>query len=217
MLTIVLLLLVVAVLSRPRARALLADGLARGGLQLQARYGSRALAGAGAAVAPGRAARPARTVTEPVRRRMEPLDEFEPFEPVLPARHCEPGLPARHSSHPTELATMIAPAAAVAAPAPAFALTVIGRLGGESHPLAPDNILGRGAAASIRLDDTDVSRRHAQLTVTGDRVRLADLGSVNGTYVNGARCEQAMLEPGDVIRIGKRFEARLVGGPPRAA
>ena len=57
----------------------------------------------------------------------------------------------------------------------------------ESRELPPSGevIIGRGAEADLRIDTPSVSRRHARLIVESESVRLSDLGSRNGTRVNG--------------------------------
>ncbi len=67
---------------------------------------------------------------------------------------------------------------------------------------SPVTVLGRGAEADLRLHDTGVSRAHAELRVEGEQVRLADLGSTNGTLLNGRRIEEAVLSDGDRIEVG---------------
>jgi pSer/pThr/pTyr-binding forkhead associated (FHA) protein len=71
--------------------------------------------------------------------------------------------------------------------------------------------IGRGPLSDLRLDgDEFASSRHACLEARGDGVWIEDLGSTNGTWVNGVRLEGTqLLIPGDVIRIGEtdfRFE-----------
>lgn len=64
-------------------------------------------------------------------------------------------------------------------------------------------ILGRDeAAADLVLDDTNVSRRHAELTRDASGWHIADLNSTNGTRVNGLRVPQADLHDGDTISMG---------------
>jgi len=65
--------------------------------------------------------------------------------------------------------------------------------------------LGRGAENAIRLDGDDfVSTRHALLEPRPDGLWVEDVGSTNGTFVNGARVTTARhLVEGDVVRIGK--------------
>lgn len=62
--------------------------------------------------------------------------------------------------------------------------------------------LGRAEENNIHLDDDDVSRHHALMVREGDEYRLRDLNSANGTFVNGHRIVEALLFPGDKIRIG---------------
>ena len=64
------------------------------------------------------------------------------------------------------------------------------------------NIIGRGTEASIRLPDTGVSRRHVDVQLTNGAANVVDLGSTNGTIVNGRRVPHILLSDGDVIRIG---------------
>jgi hypothetical protein len=66
----------------------------------------------------------------------------------------------------------------------------------------PVTVLGRGAEADLRLPDTGVSRRHAELRVERDGVRLVDLGSTNGTRVNGRPVSEALLADGDRVELG---------------
>ena len=64
---------------------------------------------------------------------------------------------------------------------------------------------GRGDACDIRLDDSGCSRRHAKLSVGGDPsvVYIEDLGSKNGTFLNGCNVGgRVLLKDGDEIRIG---------------
>jgi DNA-binding winged helix-turn-helix (wHTH) protein len=50
-----------------------------------------------------------------------------------------------------------------------------------------ENVVGRSVDCAVRLDSTDVSRRHARIMVTNDTATIEDLGSTNGTFVNGER------------------------------
>ncbi|MGH3932205.1 MAG: DUF3662 and FHA domain-containing protein [Pseudonocardiaceae bacterium] len=64
------------------------------------------------------------------------------------------------------------------------------------------NVVGRGQDAQFRLADTGVSRRHLEITWDGQVAMLADLGSTNGTTVNGTPVQTWQLVDGDVIRVG---------------
>lgn len=78
---------------------------------------------------------------------------------------------------------------------------------GERHPIEPPGVvIGRGSAATFRIDDPGVSRRHAEFRVqptsTGAAVSVIDLGSTNGTVVNGQRVDQATLGDGATVQLG---------------
>lgn len=65
------------------------------------------------------------------------------------------------------------------------------------------NTAGRHPESDIFLDDITVSRKHADILRSGDEFRIKDLGSLNGTYVNKMRVEEADLSSGDELQIGK--------------
>jgi pSer/pThr/pTyr-binding forkhead associated (FHA) protein len=72
---------------------------------------------------------------------------------------------------------------------------------------------GRHPESDIFLDDVTVSRRHAELVrKAGGGVVIRDLGSLNGTYVNRERTEEAVLAPGDEVQIGKFKLVYMVAG-----
>jgi pSer/pThr/pTyr-binding forkhead associated (FHA) protein len=61
--------------------------------------------------------------------------------------------------------------------------------------------IGRGVEADIQIDDTSVSRLHCAI-VLGSDVLVRDLGSTNGTVVDGTRASEALLRDGSIIKIG---------------
>ncbi len=63
--------------------------------------------------------------------------------------------------------------------------------------------IGRHPDSHIFLDDITVSRRHAEIRRNGAEFSLADVGSLNGTYVNRERVEESPLRSGDEIQVGK--------------
>jgi pSer/pThr/pTyr-binding forkhead associated (FHA) protein len=71
---------------------------------------------------------------------------------------------------------------------------------------------GRHPNSDIFLDDITVSRRHAEIIREGDEYRVRDAGSLNGTYVNRERIEEAPLTHGDVLQVGKYKLHFLVAG-----
>jgi len=75
---------------------------------------------------------------------------------------------------------------------------------GEIFPVDTEMLIGRDPEASLRLaEDEGVSRRHARVTPVADGALLADLGSQNGTYVDGERVQERVLKEGMKIRVGQ--------------
>lgn len=75
--------------------------------------------------------------------------------------------------------------------------------GKQTRTLArPVTVIGRGSECELRLEDTGVSRRHAEIRVDGECVTVTDLGSTNGTAVNGKPVDSAVLAEGDRLTLG---------------
>jgi diguanylate cyclase (GGDEF)-like protein len=72
--------------------------------------------------------------------------------------------------------------------------------------------IGRGSAAGLILDADSISRKHARIERFGGGHKIVDLGSTNGTYVNGVRVKEQILKDGDRIGIGKALLKYLAGG-----
>jgi hypothetical protein len=70
--------------------------------------------------------------------------------------------------------------------------------------------VGRHPDSEIFLDDVTVSRRHAEFVRSEQGSKVRDLGSLNGSYVNGERVEERILGTGDEVQIG-RFKLLYVG------
>ena len=68
---------------------------------------------------------------------------------------------------------------------------------------APVTMLGRGTDCDLRLVDPGVSRHHAELRVEDDEVVLVDLGSTNGTFVNGEPVRRVSLTDGTRVTLGR--------------
>lgn len=86
-------------------------------------------------------------------------------------------------------------------------IRVLGPRMGETTLVPTDRrqglVLGRGTAATLRLDDETVSREHCRISWEADgRALLTDLGSTNGTLVNGLRVTKVALSDGDKIQVG---------------
>lgn len=96
------------------------------------------------------------------------------------------------------------PSLAATASAPAGELRIIaGPLAGQTMPLRAKIRLGRDLGCDIVLSNEEISRRHAEITSETGHVRINDLGSTNGTYVNGERLIGTRgLQGGDRIELG---------------
>jgi pSer/pThr/pTyr-binding forkhead associated (FHA) protein len=86
-----------------------------------------------------------------------------------------------------------------------FALVVASGPGRGRHFLLDEGAheAGRNPEALVFLDDITVSRHHASFAVADDRLTVRDLGSTNGTYVNGQRVEATELHSGDEVIVGR--------------
>lgn len=87
---------------------------------------------------------------------------------------------------------------------------------GHHYPLTnARTVVGRGSEADITVDDTGISRKHVMITWDGRHAQVEDLGSTNGSKLNGQPVTKAILEPESVIAIGRtRIVFRVL---PRAA
>jgi pSer/pThr/pTyr-binding forkhead associated (FHA) protein len=88
---------------------------------------------------------------------------------------------------------------------------------GRQTPLTGSIEIGREASLALPLDDEQTSRRHARVEAQGDHAVVEDLGSTNGTYLNGQPIEgQRTLRPGDRLRVGLTvFELRTAADVQR--
>ncbi|MDB6164194.1 MAG: hypothetical protein JWL98_1626 [Xanthomonadaceae bacterium] len=83
---------------------------------------------------------------------------------------------------------------------PRFVLRCVsGQAFGRSYPLVGPTVVGRAPECALRLDESGMSRQHARLVPTGDGVQIEDLGSTNGSFVNGKRVQRGFAKSGDEI------------------
>lgn len=135
------------------------------------------------------------------------VERLGPLAPM--AEHVEVASPVRSSTTPAhaEEAVRVEPPAPVS-----FAGRSLGAEAGARVFLrqgrrvqefsVPRVLIGRADEADYRVDDPNVSRRHAVLFWDRGRLYLRDLGSTNGTYLNGRQVSSAPIRPGDVISMG---------------
>ncbi|MBK9120118.1 MAG: FHA domain-containing protein [Phycisphaerales bacterium] len=79
---------------------------------------------------------------------------------------------------------------------------------------ALETVLGRRQDCGLRIPTKDVSRQHCALVVDGQKISIKDLGSSNGTYVNGKRVAEHDLAAGDRLRLGPVTFMLQVDGKP---
>lgn len=85
---------------------------------------------------------------------------------------------------------------------------------GKTYPLVGKTVkIGKGPENMIRIPDPTVSTNHAGIQINGTHFEIVDLGSSNGTFVNGKKVERRALRNGDVLTLGQtemRFESSVV-------
>jgi diguanylate cyclase (GGDEF)-like protein len=85
----------------------------------------------------------------------------------------------------------------------AYLIVLAGSAVGEMYKITKDETtIGRGSQADIQVIDEGISRRHASIRLDGDRVSVSDLGSTNGTFLNGDKVTTHELHDGDKIQVG---------------
>lgn len=97
----------------------------------------------------------------------------------------------------------------------AFSLTLVKDDGSTKEiPLTRSRIVGRDEDCDLRIPAATVSREHCEIAVEPDGLRIKDLASSNGTFVNGEQVDEAQLQAGDIISIGPaNFVVRVDGKP----
>lgn len=146
-----------------------------------------------------------------VELRAESADAPAPKKKAAPARRPAP----RPEPQPLSAATAAATASAATASGGGTS-TLIGAtprrlvmvapaaLAGHTYPLDAEITIGRGTGCAVAIDDAHVSKLHARVFPDGNRWLVEDLGSTNGTMLNGDELTRPTpIEPGGRIRIGE--------------
>jgi hypothetical protein len=81
--------------------------------------------------------------------------------------------------------------------------TPVLEINGRSYPLNGTVVIGRGSDADITIDDTGISRRHLEISWDGRKAEARDLGSTNGSTLNGERFSRAVVQNESVLQIGR--------------
>jgi len=116
----------------------------------------------------------------------------------------EGGAETTQTYTPEEITDEEGPLDEIAAEGPALVVRSGGGRAGEHFiPQGDRTTIGRSPDNDIFLDDVTVSRKHAVVLQSGGELRIEDLGSLNGTFVNRRRIESAQLEDDDELQIGK--------------
>ena len=90
----------------------------------------------------------------------------------------------------------------VRAAVPRFVLRgVSGAAFGKTYPVPGQVVIGRQADCDISVPSEEISRRHAQVRPTPDGLLVEDLGSANGTFINGKRVQTGLMRPGEELRL----------------
>ena len=116
----------------------------------------------------------------------------------------EGGAETTQTYTPEEIADEEGPLDEIAAEGPALVVRSGGGRAGEHFiPQGDRTTIGRSPDNDIFLDDVTVSRKHAVVLQSGGELRIEDLGSLNGTFLNRRRIETGELADGDELQIGK--------------
>lgn len=113
-----------------------------------------------------------------------------------------PSQPTQMYAQPVASNPTVAYAAPAAAPGMPFLAVLDGPLAGQRVPVHGAVEIGREGSGLAIGYDQNASRRHAQVTAGPSGIAVNDMGSTNGTFVNGQRVQTAQLKPGDTIKIG---------------
>src|SRR5258708_4497696 len=98
---------------------------------------------------------------------------------------------------------------------PPAVLALSGARRGEKHEIVGELVIGRATECSIAIADPNLSRHHARFVCDAAALVVEDLGSRNGTFVNGKRVARTTLSDGDIVTIGgSEFRVQIAGAAP---
>ena len=145
---------------------------------------------------------------------VNPRDCFDGLAQLLAAPTAVPKSPQPGADVTTVDGMGLAHTMVAAAPISCHLAVRQGALAGQQFPLGKTVTLGRSPDNTICLDDQKVSRHHARIKVENGHCFIEDLGSSNGTFLNGERIRQAaLLKPGDRVQISDQI-LEVVGAEP---
>jgi len=78
---------------------------------------------------------------------------------------------------------------------------VSGAAFGKNYAVATSQVIGRSGDCGISIPSEEISRQHARVTPSAEGLLVEDLGSANGTYINGKRIQSGLLKPGEELRL----------------
>lgn len=140
-------------------------------------------------------------------------DELEPPTEDFPS-HRPSGYGSSPRSAPARLTGAVPPAAILAERArnrEKISAWLVAKDGNNYQLCAGETTIGRAVSNDIQLNDARVSKRHAKITVASGGFHLSDLGSTNGTWLNGSRVNRPTpLRTEDKIRFGDSFTVEFV-------
>src|SRR4029079_16954167 len=122
-----------------------------------------------------------------------------------PPFRARPSIPADEgeATRITNLTTLESELRARRQQVAAYVVGLQGTNVGEMHKIeGPELVIGRAVSANVRLNDDGISRRHCRVLSLSGQLIIQDLGSANGTVVNGEIIQQHPLKEGDKIRLG---------------
>jgi hypothetical protein len=123
----------------------------------------------------------------------------------MPQPQIQPQMPQPHTpmGQPIFDPTVAVPAQPTFAPAATPTLLALdGPLTGQRFPITMPLELGRESQQVSLAFDSSASRRHTRIDPQGTQVSVSDLGSTNGTFINGQRVTNGIAKSGDIIKVG---------------